>query len=102
MPLLLLRIHTYLYYHPLGCNMKAHKTISLDAKTAIIAGRIPNFSAWVRRKLLEHARSAQYEGGGPVELQHIAPPSARVWGDNNDKCNPKHRNGLCDLCYGDA
>lgn len=31
------------------------KTISLDGQTSKIADNIPNFSQWVRSKLLEHA-----------------------------------------------
>jgi len=84
--------------------MTRPRTISLDEKTAIIAGRIPNFSAWVRQKLIEHARDAhigipEWEIGRAKP--HVAPESARVWGPNRDRCNPKHRKGLCELCYGE-
>jgi len=32
--------------------MKVQRTISLDERTAELAGRIPNLSAWVRARLL--------------------------------------------------
>ncbi len=77
--------------------MAVVKTITIDERTALIAGRIPNFSAWVRMKLLEHARSATIER---PEVTHVAPPSARIWGETEDKCNPKHKKGLCGSCWG--
>lgn len=83
--------------------MTRPRTISLDEKTAIIARRIPNFSQWVRRKLIEHAREAYIpvgEDGVTDEPGHIAPLTARIWGPNKDKCNPRHRQGLCETCYG--
>jgi len=79
--------------------MTRPRTISLDEKTAIIAGRMPNFSMWVRQKLLEHAMSGEQQGYIP-RVDHIAPESARVWGPTKDRCNPKHRKGLCQVCYG--
>lgn len=36
-----------------GCNMRVIKTISLCEETAKLAANIPNFSEWVRSKLLE-------------------------------------------------
>lgn len=78
--------------------MANHKTISLDEKSSIIAARIPNFSAWVRMKLLEHARSAVQ-----TEMRkHVAPESARIWGQDKDKCNPRHKAGVCVTCYPDG
>jgi len=81
------------------------KTISLDEKTAIIAGRMPNFSRWVRERLIEYARTAaikvDIDSGKPVG-PHIAPPQARVWGPLHDKCNPRHRKGVCSTCYLDG
>jgi len=74
------------------------KTITIDEKTALIASRIPNFSAWVRMKLYEHARSASLEHPSQV---HIAPESGRIWGENEDKCNPKHKKGVCKACWGE-
>lgn len=79
--------------------MVHNKTISLDEKTAIIAGRIPNFSQWVRHKLLEHARES-FQEVLTVKDDHIAPLTARVWGPNKDRCNPKHKRGMCHRCYG--
>ena len=81
--------------------MANHKTISLDESSRIIAERIPNFSRWVRDQLREWARSA----GNPIkpeDARHIAPPPARVWGMNKDKCNPRHRKGMCNICWEDA
>jgi len=78
--------------------MANHKTISLDERSSIIAARIPNFSAWVRQKLLEHARGAV----SGKQIAHIAPESARIWGENKDKCNPRHRSGVCASCYPDG
>lgn len=82
-----------------------NKTIHLDERTAMIASRMPNFSAWVRRQLVEFARDAHIgvpEWEKDRAKPHIAPESARVWGPNKDQCNPKHRKGLCEICYGDA
>ena len=73
---------------------KIQKTISLDQKTAIIAGRMNNFSGWVRHKLLTHALNEAKESA------HIAPEIGRIHGDSLDKCNPKHRDGRCTVCWG--
>lgn len=78
--------------------MAITKTITIDERTALIAGRIPNFSAWVRMKLIEHARSAVVEVRG---TNHVAPETARIWGDSQDKCNPSHKKGVCGTCWGD-
>jgi hypothetical protein len=78
--------------------MVRQKTISLDEKTAIIAGRMPNFSGWVRLKLIEHARGATSE----ETLVHYAPSTARVWSETKDKCNPRHKKGVCPTCYPDG
>lgn len=84
----------------------ANKTISLDDKTALIAARIPNFSGWVRRQLIEYARSGvntRFETDMRNDiLAHIAPEGARVWGPYKDACNPKHKDGLCPICYADV
>ena len=77
--------------------MGVNKTISLDAQTALIAERMPNFSGFVRDQLLKHARTTKKKG--PVF--HQSPPTGRIWGPNKDKCNPKHKNGSCDICWGD-
>ena len=79
--------------------MVRQKTISLDEKTAIIAGRMPNFSGWVRHQLLKHAMSATLDHPSQV---HVAPESARMWGEGNNKCNPRHKDGLCPSCYPDG
>jgi hypothetical protein len=76
--------------------MVRQKTISLDEKTAIIAGRMPNFSGWVRLKLIEHARDATT----PAHIEtHIAPVTARIWGETKSQCNPHHKKGVCKTCY---
>ena len=77
--------------------MGVNKTISLDAQTAIIAERMPNFSQFVRNCLRRQARMDKKKAG----LEHIAPQSARNWGDTGDKCNPRHMKGRCFLCWGD-
>jgi hypothetical protein len=93
----------YAYIHippPVRRVMAHHKTISLDEHTAKIADRMPNFSRFVRQCLLKHARSAT-EGMPLVEQEnHIAPESARIWGETKDKCNPNHRKGTCPACWG--
>tara|TARA_R110002096_G_scaffold212677_1_gene400143 strand:+ start:332 stop:589 length:258 start_codon:yes stop_codon:yes gene_type:complete len=81
----------------LGYYMGVNKTISLDAQTALIADRMPNFSQFVRNALLKHARTASI----PAGTVHVAPETARVWGETQDKCNPKHKSGACMLCWGD-
>ena len=80
--------------------MANHKTISLDDKTALIASRMTNFSAWVRYKLLEFAQQGHPAEEGDVNTDHYAPSSGRVWGPMKDKCNPKHRKGVCPVCWG--
>lgn len=76
--------------------MGVNKTISLDERTAMIADRIPNFSHFVRQKLIEHARDSTI----PANYKHIQPESGRVWGENKDLCNPKHYKGKCKACWG--
>lgn len=78
--------------------MVRQKTISLDEQTAIIAGRMQNFSGWVRQQLIEHARTAKADDQ-EFFVQHKAPESARVWGVLKSKCNPRHKNGVCLACY---
>jgi hypothetical protein len=80
--------------------MAPNKTISLDEDTAKIADRLPNFSRFVRQCLLKHASGAvsRLEGSHGA---HIAPSSARIWGETKDKCNPLHRSGRCPICWGD-
>jgi len=77
--------------------MGVNKTISLDAQTALIAERLPNFSQFVRQSLIKHARMEKKKQG----LVHYAQPQARVWGPNNDKCNPNIVKGRCLICWGD-
>lgn len=79
--------------------MAKNKTISLDDYTAEIADRLPNFSRFVRQCLIKHARDAESDYGGAVD-NHVAPKSARVWGEDRNKCNPKHRKGVCPSCWG--
>lgn len=85
-------------------GMVRQKTISLDEKTAIIAGRMPNFSKWVRLQLISHARSAKQASVEQFNTMHThtAPTEARVWGPMNDKCNPRHKDGVCENCYPDG
>lgn len=78
-----------------------NRTISLDEKSAIIASRMPNFSAWVRRELLNYARNADSEHNMSMEGAHVAPPEARIWGPLKDLCNPRHKKGMCKTCWGD-
>ena len=79
--------------HSMGVN----KTISLDAQTAMIAERMPNFSQFVRNSLRKHARMEMKK----ALPEHIAPEPARNWGDQKDKCNPRHMKGRCFVCWGD-
>lgn len=80
--------------------MAKNKTISLDDYTAEIADKMPNFSRFVRQCLLKHARSATSELPMQDKDDHVAPKSARVWGEDRNKCNPKHRKGVCPACWG--
>jgi len=73
--------------------MAPNKTISLDEHTAKIADRLPNFSRFVRQCLLQHVREAAVD-------EHVAPSSARIWGETKDKCNPLHKKGPCPVCWG--
>ncbi len=83
-------------YDYLASNMGVNKTISLDAQTALIAERLPNFSQFVRESLIRHARMDEIYAG----LDHIAPETARVWGELKTQCNPNHKKGLCLICWG--
>ena len=80
--------------------MGVNKTISLDEQTAIIADRMDNFSGWVRLQLRNHARNAVSKEANHM-LTHRAPESERIWGASGDKCNPKHKKGLCMACWGE-
>lgn len=77
--------------------MGVNKTISLDAQTALIAERLPNFSQFVRNSLIKHARSEKKKAG----FVHVAPPAARIWGNGVARCNPKHKDGKCVICWGE-
>lgn len=108
MPLLVYRMDIYISVYPLGRFMGTQfrqKMVSLDEKSMILASRMRNFSEWVRIQLLNYARSETYKTdvhtGKPVG-PHMAPERARVWGENKDKCNPKHIKGMCPTCWGDA
>lgn len=79
--------------------MGHNKTISLDEDTARIAERLPNFSRFVRQCLLKYARAAMTKSD-IGEGTHVAPPEARIWGENRDKCNPLHAKGRCAPCWG--
>ncbi len=76
--------------------MGVNKTISLDAQTAMIAERLPNFSQFVRQSLIKHARMEKKKQDNAA---HIAPSAARVWGETKDKCNPRHKKGQCLICW---
>ena len=76
--------------------MGVNKTISLDAQTALIAERLPNFSQFVRQSLRNYARIEKKKAG----IVHVAPESGRIWGEEGNKCNPRHRNGECMVCWG--
>jgi hypothetical protein len=80
--------------------MAPNKTISLDEDTARIADRLPNFSRFVRQCLLKYARDASMSITEYAGHTHIAPPEARIWGENKDKCNPLHARGRCPSCWG--
>jgi len=77
--------------------MGVNKTISLDAQTALIAERLPNFSQFVRNSLRKHAKMEKKKEG----LVHYAAKEARVWGPESDKCNPNIVKGRCLLCWSD-
>lgn len=81
--------------------MGTNKTISLDEDTAKIADRLPNFSRFVRQCLLRHARDADMGDKNITRGHHIAPESARIWGETKDKCNPLHKKGRCPRCWGE-
>jgi hypothetical protein len=91
-------INTYLYTSGVvDSNMAVTKTITLDEKTSKIAAKIPNFSKWVRLCLID----LEYKQTGQIETFHIASLEGRIWGENKDKCNPHHKDGLCITCWGE-
>jgi hypothetical protein len=87
------------------------RTISLDAMTAELARNIPNFSAWIRQKLIiEHIA----QGGETLHIVEkelrgfkIEAPTSELdsFGRRKmewitmDKCNPYHKDGLCLTCW---
>jgi len=77
-------------------------TVSLTTQAAdyldFLAGKQTkgNRSRWVQNAVL---KAMQRNIG--KEAAHVAPESARVWGENKDKCNPKHKSGSCPICWGD-
>lgn len=104
-PLLVYRMDIYISVYPLGWFMGTQfrqKMVSLDEKSMILASRMTNFSEWVRMALLEYARSEAEVDDQPTSGPHVAPERARVWGENKNKCNPKHVRGMCPTCWGDA
>ena len=64
------------------------RSVSLTPKTAAIASKMGNFSAFVR-ECLERYEAAR--GGG----SHTNPPEARLAG----LCNAMHSRGPCVICY---
>jgi len=55
-----------------------------------------NRSRWVQTAIL---KAMQRNIGR--EAAHIAPESGRVHGEDGDKCNPLHRGGRCEICWGE-
>jgi hypothetical protein len=55
-----------------------------------------NRSRWVQTAIL---RAMSTSLG--AEAKHTSPESGRIHGNMGDKCNPKHRNGKCQVCWGD-
>ena len=55
-----------------------------------------NRSRWVQTAVL---KAMQRNIGR--EAAHVAPESGRVHGEHGDKCNPKHRSGRCEICWGE-
>ena len=55
-----------------------------------------NRSRWVQTAIL---KAMQRNIGR--EAAHVAPESGRVHGDQGDKCNPSHKSGKCEICWGD-
>jgi len=55
-----------------------------------------NRSRWVQTAIL---KAMQRNIGR--EAAHVAPESGRVHGDQGDKCNPNHKAGRCEICWGE-
>lgn len=51
--------------------MKVQKTISLDERTAEIAGSLNNLSQWVRARLLDWDEAGRPDGGSIAEVNEI-------------------------------
>ena len=51
--------------------MKVQKTISLDQRTAEIAGSLNNLSQWVRARLLDWDEAGRPDGGTIAEVEEI-------------------------------
>ncbi len=76
--------------------MKVVKSISLNEDTAPLAAAKVNFSAWVRKALLDEAAQSRRKRPDGGKGQHIAMrPSMGV-------CWPFHGDGCCNLCWPDG
>lgn len=51
--------------------MKVQRTISLDERTADVAGSIENLSMWVRARLMEWDEAGRPEGATKEEVDRI-------------------------------
>ncbi len=76
--------------------MKVVKSISLNEDTAPLAAAKVNFSAWVRKALLDEAALSRRKHPDGGNDHHIAMrPSMGV-------CWPFHAKGCCHLCWPDG
>ena len=76
--------------------MKVVKSISLNEDTAPLAAEKVNFSAWVRKALLDEAAQSRRKKPDGGNDHHIAmKPAVGV-------CWPFHDNGCCHLCWPDG
>jgi hypothetical protein len=95
----------FIINHRVGSVMGGRKTIITVSLTTQAAEYLDflaekqtkgNRSRWVQTAIL---KAMQRNIGR--EAAHVAPESGRVHGDQGDKCNPNHRSGRCEICWGE-
>jgi len=91
-----------LWGRPIMADRKTIITVSLTTQAADYLDFLAekqtkgNRSRWVQKAIL---KAMQRNIGR--EAAHVAPESGRVNGEQGDKCNPKHKGGRCQICWGE-
>jgi len=98
-------IGMFIIIHRVALDMGERKTIITVSLTTQAADYLDflaqkttkgNRSRWVQTAIL---KAMQRNIGR--EAAHVAPESGRVHGEHGDKCNPNHKGGRCQICWGE-